>query len=174
MIEDLKLDSQRWQQERQPSSAGRGSAGSRSPYVKDNKQSRGPDASLVSYESSQTHAARQYHGPTTPYDPHQPAGYDSRSSSTTSRQTYAPGYAGSDPHYVTGPSPAYTTSPYQQAHAAAQPRTTPVDPYAAYREHQPAGRGDARGYQQPAQHTYPQTPVDMYTRQPNSQYAAQR
>ncbi|EUC27669.1 hypothetical protein COCCADRAFT_49060, partial [Bipolaris zeicola 26-R-13] len=66
MIQDLKMDSQRWQQERQPGETGRG--GSHSPQVRTTKVSAGPNASLVAYQDSRTHAARQHWGPTKPYE----------------------------------------------------------------------------------------------------------
>src|SRR4051794_40309540 len=117
MIQDLRLDSQRWQQERQPGEAGRGGGGSHSPYHRDTKVSRGPDASLVAYQDSRTHAARQHWGPTKPYDQHPSSAYDNprRETSTTSRTTYAPssGYApSSEGHYTTTPTPQYTQSAY--------------------------------------------------------------
>ncbi|KAG9388930.1 hypothetical protein A1F94_001823 [Pyrenophora tritici-repentis] len=103
MIQDLKMDSQRWQQERQPGETGRG--GSHSPQVRTTKVSGGPNASLVAYQDSRTHAARQHWGPTKPYEhgaPHAAADpYDQppRQSSTSSRATTysSSGYASSDP-----------------------------------------------------------------------------
>jgi len=141
MIQDLKMDSQRWQQERQPGEAGRG--GSHSPHVRSSKVSRGPDASLVAYQDSRTHAARQHWGPTKPYDQAAEAFVEPPARQSTSRTPYASsGYAGSssDSHYVTTPTSSYASSHhgYQAAPAAAAPRTQPADPYSAYQ--QPAGR----------------------------------
>jgi hypothetical protein len=139
MIQDLKMDSQRWQQERQPGETGRG--GSHSPYVRDAKVSRGPDASLVAYQDSQTHAARQHWGPSKPFD-HAAAPYvEQVPRQASSRTPYASsGYAGSDSHYTTTPTSSYASSHpgYAAAPASAAPRTQPADPYSAYQ--QPAGR----------------------------------
>jgi hypothetical protein len=140
MIQDLRSDSQRWQQERTPGEAGRG--GSHSPYVRDTKVSRGPDASLVAYQDSRTHAARQHWGPSKPFDiPTEP--YEQAPRQASSRTTYpSPGYASSETHYTTTPTAApygASHSGYQQAApASAQPRTSPADPYSSYQ--QPAGR----------------------------------
>jgi hypothetical protein len=176
------MDSQRWQQERQPGEAGRG--GSHSPQVRTTKVSRGPDASLVAYQDSRTHAARQHWGPTKPYEQgaaHAVADpYDQppRQSSTTSRATtYASsGYASSDPHYTTTPTSAYGSShpSYQASPASAAPRTQPADPYSSSYQ-QPSGRD------YPAQSayssSYPVQTTDPYGRQtapPTAQYAAPR
>lgn len=177
MIQDLKMDSQRWQQERQPGEAGRG--GSHSPYVRDTKVSRGPDASLVAYQDSRTHAARQHWGPTKPYDQHATDAYEQqpRQSSTSSRTAYgaSPGYASSDAHYTTTPTAQYGTSAYQTVPASAQPRTQPADPYSAYQ--QPSGR-DARDYVAQTSYSYPvQATTDAYgrpTAPSTGQYAAPR
>lgn len=135
------MDSQRWQQERQPGEAGRG--GSHSPYVRDTKVSRGPDASLVAYQDSRTHAARQHWGPSKPFDHPAAEPYVEPSrKSASSRTPYASsGYSGSsESHYTTTPTAAYASSHpgYQAAPASAAPRTQPADPYSAYQ--QPAGR----------------------------------
>jgi hypothetical protein len=149
------MDSQRWQQERTP---GEARGGSHSPYVRDTKVSRGPDASLVAYQDSRTHAARQHWGPSKPFDvPSEPP-----RQAASSRTTYAsPSYAGSDTHYTTTPTAAYASShSAYQATPSAAPRTQPADPYSAYQ--QPAGR---EGYSQSAYSSYPaQTQSDPYGR----------
>lgn len=160
MIQDLKMDSQRWREERQPGEIGRG--GSHSPYVRDTKVSRGPDTSLVAYQDSRTHAARQHWGPSKPFD-HATEPYEQTSRQPASaRPTYgSPGYAASESHYTTTPTAAYGTShsAYQAAPASAAPRTQPADPYSAYQ--QPAGR---ESYSQPS-YSYPaQTQTDQYGR----------
>lgn len=155
MIQDLKMDSQRWQQERQPGEAGRG----------------------VAYQDSRTHAARQHWGPTKPYDQHATDAYEQqpRQSSTSSRTAYgaSPGYASSDAHYTTTPTAQYGTSAYQTVPASAQPRTQPADPYSAYQ--QPSGR-DARDYVAQTSYSYPvQATTDAYgrpTAPSTGQYAA--
>lgn len=152
MIQDLKMDSQRWQQERQPGEAGRG--GSHSPYVRDTKVSRGPDASLVAYQDSRTHAARQHWGPSKPFDHPTEAYEQPPRQAASSRTTYSsPSYASSDSHYTTTPTAAYGSSShsaYQSAPAAAAPRTQPADPYSGYQ--QPAGR---EAYSQSSYSSYP-------------------
>jgi hypothetical protein len=170
------MDSQRWQQERQPGETGRG--GSHSPYVRDAKVSRGPDASLVAYQDSRTHAARQHWGPTKPYDvPTEP--YEQPRTSTSARTAYATsGYASSDAHYTTTPTSSYASTPhshssYGVAPAAAAPRTQPADQYSAYQ--QPAARDYTAHSSYP---TYPvQSTADSYGRQAvptTAQYATQR
>jgi len=153
MIQDLKMDSQRWQQERQPGE-GRG----------------------VAYQDSQTHAARQHWGPTKPYDHATADPYDRQSArvSTSSARTgyTSTGYASSsDAHYTTTPTAAYGSShpAYQAASASSAPRTAPSDPYSTYQ--QPAGRD----YPAQASYSYPQAATDPYGRQtapPTGQYAA--
>lgn len=176
------MDSQRWQAERTPGEAGRG--GSHSPHVRSSKVSRGPDASLVAYQDSRTHAARQHWGPTKPYDQQAAAAaaeaYEPPSrGSTSSRATYASsstGYASSDAHYTTTPTAPYGSSHpgYQAAPASAAPRTQPADPYSGYQP-QPSSRDYPA---QSAYSPYPaQTTADPYGRQtavPSSQYSAPR
>jgi hypothetical protein len=156
------MDSQRWQQERTPGETGRG--GSHSPYVRDTKVSRGPDASLVAYQDSRTHAARQHWGPSKPFDhPTEPSYDQPPRQAASSRTAYAsPSYAGSDTHYTTTPTAAYGSShsAYQAVPASAAPRTQPADPYSAYQ--QPAGR---ESYSQSSYSSYPaQSQSDPYGR----------
>ena len=154
MIQDLKLDSQRWQQERQPGETGRG--GSHSPHLRDTKVSRGPNASLVAYQDSRTHAARQHWGPTKPYE--EPP----RQASSASSRTYpssAGSYGSSDANYTHVPSAPYGS--YQPAPAVSAPRTAPADPY-----YPQSGGRDSREYQtQPVYPSYStQAPTDPYGR----------
>lgn len=177
MIQDLKLDSQRWQAERQP---GETRGGSHSPYIRETKVSRGPDASLVAYQDSRTHAARQHWGPSKPYDQstadpyeHAPQPRVSTSSSRAAYSASSSSYGGSDAHYTTTPTAQYAAHPgYQTAPASAQPRTSPADPYSAYQ--QPSGRE----YATQATYSYAgQATTDPYGRQtapPTGQYATPR
>jgi hypothetical protein len=172
MIQDLKMDSQRWQQERTP---GEARGGSHSPYVRDTKVSRGPDASLVAYQDSRTHAARQHWGPSKPFDVPSEPSYEQPSRQTASSRTpytshTSPSYAGSDAHYTTTPTSTYGSShsgghsAYSTAPASAAPRTQPADPYSAYQ--QPAGR---EGYSQSSYSSYPpQAQSDPYGRSSSS------
>lgn len=149
------MDSQRWQQERQP---GEGRGGSHSPYLRDTKVSRGPDA-VLAYQDSRTHAARQHWGPSKPVehpsaDPYdrQPAPRASSGYATTSA------YASSDSHYTTAPAYGSTSAGYQAAPSQAAPRTVNADPYSGY------SRGDP-GYQSQAYGSYPsQSSTDAYGR----------
>ncbi|XPS68838.1 hypothetical protein M3J09_001118 [Ascochyta lentis] len=137
MIQDLKMDSQRWQQERQPGE-GRGA-----------------------YQDSRTHAARQHWGPSKPVehpsaaDPYdrQPAPRASSGYSTSSA------YAPSEGHYTTAPAGYGSSQPgYQAAPSQAAPRTQPADPYSGYSQRDP-------GYQSQAYGSYPsQSPTDAYSR----------
>ncbi|KAF2646266.1 hypothetical protein P280DRAFT_6053 [Massarina eburnea CBS 473.64] len=130
MIQDLRMDSQRWRAE------------------KDNDQRA--HRSGVAYQDSQTHASRQYHGPT-----------EGRATSHP-----ASSYGGaSESHYTTTPTPTY---PAHQGYGppathTTQPRT---DPYAANNYGQPAAV--AADYRYPATtpaYAYPpQTPQDPYGR----------
>jgi hypothetical protein len=136
MIQDLKLDSQRWQQEQQGrQDAGRGG----SPYLRDSKVSRQPNSSLVAYQDSRTHAARQHWGPS-----------ESFSQTTSQNQSRDPeprrsGHAGSQyassEHYTTTPSVAAPygshTTAYQQSSYSTPSTSTyntapRTDPYATY------------------------------------------
>ncbi|KAF2134787.1 hypothetical protein P153DRAFT_9465 [Dothidotthia symphoricarpi CBS 119687] len=154
MIQDLKLDSQRWQQERTPGEAGRG----------------------VAYQDSRTHAARQHWGPTKPYEhPSEPPRQAAAVSSRTPYASSAGSYSGSEANYTHAPSAAYGSSHpgYQPAPAVSAPRTQPADPYAYP---QSSGR-DSREYQtQPGYSPYStQAPTDPYgrpTAPPTASYPA--
>ncbi|KAF1849136.1 uncharacterized protein K460DRAFT_278097 [Cucurbitaria berberidis CBS 394.84] len=164
MIQDLKMDSQRWQQERQPGEAGRG----------------------VAYQDSRTHAARQHWGPTKPYDQHAAAvaadPYEQPTRQVApSRTAYAtsPSYAtSSDVHYTTTPTAPYGSSTYSTGSSSAAPRTQPADPYSAYQQTGSRDSRDPRDYATQSPYSYSaQTPTDPYgrqTAQPSGQYAAPR
>jgi hypothetical protein len=104
MLQDLKMDSQRWQQERQPRESDQGAAilGSTSAKIS------GPDSSLVAYQDSRTHAARQYWGPTKPYEhmhapttkssPYAQSSEDSANYSQSSSASQIAGPPPSDPY----------------------------------------------------------------------------
>jgi hypothetical protein len=153
MIQDLKLDSQRWQQERQPE--GRG--GSHSPYLRDTKVSRGPDA-VLAYQDSRTHAARQHWGPSKPVEHPSADPYDRQPAPRASGYATT-SYPPSEGHYTTAPAGYGSAQPsYQAAPSQAAPRTQPVDAYSGY-----APRDS--GYQSQAYGSYQsQTPTDAYGR----------
>jgi hypothetical protein len=139
MIQDLKLDSQRWQQEQQGrQDTGRGG----SPYVRDTKVSKHPDSSVVAYQDSRTHAARQHWGPSDSQNFSQ-----AREREPQARTAHSSAYA--TEHYTTAPAGSYNShsaaayaaqQPAYPTHAAAHashtaPRTVQPD-YAGYaREH---------------------------------------
>lgn len=170
MIADLKLDSQRWQAEKDRGEHGRGGG---SPFARETKVLRHPDASLVAaYESSRTHASRQHYGPSENYTQQAQASkqpYSTHSAYTTSEQQQ---------HYVAAP-PSYSTGQggYTQHQAipanlpAHQPRT---DPYANYSTPN-AGRGDYPGYStQPYSYSaQPQQQTDQYGRPIQPGYSTQ-
>jgi hypothetical protein len=167
MIQDLKLDSQRWAAEKDRDQRGHGSGGSPS-FARDTKVSRQPDASLVAYQDSRTHASRQHYGPTETYAP----------SSKASSYSSTPAYSDS-PHYTTTATPTYSTHPTYQAaptHSGVVPRT--VDPYATNYGQQPGGGRDYPSYPAGApSYSYgaPQAPQDPYGRPPaTSAYPTQR
>lgn len=156
MVQDLKLDSQRWRAEVQQ---GRGS-----PLARDAKMmAKPPDKAAVAYQDSRTHQSRQYYGPSTPA-PEQPyappsasqvyadhpssAGYRAPAQSAYGGgdYTYAQpqsGYAQQGAHYV--PAPGY---------GQGQVRTTPS--YGSYS--QPPGREPEphySGHQESPRYGYP-------------------
>lgn len=156
MIQDLKMDSQRWQQERQPGEAGRG----------------------VAYQDSRTHAARQHWGPSKPFD-HPTEPYQEQSTRQpaprTAYSSSSYGSGGDSSHYTTTPTTAYGSSShpgYQATPASAAPRTQPSDPYSSAYQQQPSGREYAS---QSSSYAYTQGQSDPYGRstvQPSGQYAA--
>lgn len=137
MIQDLKLDSQRWQQEQGRQEAGRG----------------------VAYQDSRTHAARQHWGPSESL-----AQGGAAREREPARTSHSSQYGTSEQHYTTSPAPSYGSShvaayPVQQP-AYAAPRT---DPYAGYaqtgREHATYATPQYAGYAQaPAPEAYRQQP----------------
>lgn len=167
MIQDLKMDSQRWKQEDQRQETGRGG----SPYSRETKVLR-PDASLVAYSESRTHAARQHWGPSESFsqgrerererEPARASPYASNENYTTTPSSYAGSVHGH-------PAVSHSAYPVQQPTYATAPRTQP-DPYAAYaqtgREHPTYASQQYAGYSQsPA--GYPQsTAPDPYRQQP--------
>ncbi|KAH6644349.1 hypothetical protein C7974DRAFT_18835 [Boeremia exigua] len=154
MIQDLKMDSQRWQQERQP---GEGRGGSHSPYLRDTKVSRGSDA-VLAYQDSRTHAARQHWGPSKPVEHPSADVYDRQPAPRAGGAYTSASYAPSEGHYTTAPA-GYNTQPgYQAAPSSAAPRTAPADPYSGYSQRD-------QGYQSQPYGSYPsQSPTDAYGR----------
>lgn len=107
MIEDLKADSARWENERRAQNSRHSSGGSFAPRDKGGPPARAASNSpIVSYHQSETHQSRQHYGPTE--TPHQPDPYASRPDGYDPKRAYpgsgAPGYSGSAPGYQPGPS----------------------------------------------------------------------
>jgi len=129
MIQDLKLDSQRWRAE-----AGRGSP----LLTSDSKVARLSNTPLVAYKDSRTHESRQYYGPsqttTTPVE--YPQSHD------PPRQSYqAPPsshYSVSD-NYTHAPQPqsTYQSVPSGYPSQYHPPRTTPTTSYGGYSQEPP-------------------------------------
>ena len=151
-----RMDSQRWQQERQP---GEGRGGSHSPYLRDTKVSRGPDT-VLAYQDSRTHAARQHWGPSKPVEHPSADPYD-RQPAPRASSGYATSasYAPSEGHYTTAPAGYGSAQPgYQAAPSSAAPRTQPADPYSGYSQRD-------QGYPSQPYGSYPsQSPTDAYGR----------
>ncbi|KAF2681736.1 hypothetical protein K458DRAFT_308990 [Lentithecium fluviatile CBS 122367] len=118
MIQDLKLDSQRWAAEKDRDQRGHGSG---------------------AYQDSRTHASRQHYGPTETYAP---------SSKAPSYSGSAYGASEPTTHYTTAPTPSYTTHQTYQAPASHTPHTAAprTDPYANQYGQQPGARGDYPAY----------------------------
>lgn len=153
MIQDLKMDSQRWREERLPE--GRG--GSHSPYLRDTKVSRGPDA-VLDYQASRTHAARQHWGPTKPVEHPSADPYDRQPAPRASGYATSAPYAASEGHYTTAPAGYGSAQPaYQAAPPSAGPRTAPTN-YSGYSQRD-------QGYQAQPYGSYPSQPsADAYGR----------
>ncbi|EON65724.1 hypothetical protein W97_04963 [Coniosporium apollinis CBS 100218] len=144
MVQDLKLDSQRWRQEVQQGQQGRGS-----PLLRDQKFQKQPDKLLVAYQDSTTHRSRQYYGPT-------PAPPTDRERAY--QQTAAPSSYSVDPreqqYRVPAPSgyqqePAYTYAPQPQ-----QPQGQPA--YASAQGYPPRTASGYPAYAQPSREEQPQ------------------
>ncbi|KAH7405701.1 hypothetical protein DE146DRAFT_649443 [Phaeosphaeria sp. MPI-PUGE-AT-0046c] len=86
MIQDLKMDSQRWDQERPSTEPGE----------------------MLDYQDSRTHAARQHWGPTKPFDS------PSHTEPYATRSPHYP-YNHADPYPAYGQTPQYTSPPQARA-----------------------------------------------------------
>lgn len=144
MIQDLKLDSQRWAAEKDRDQRGHGSG--------------------VAYQDSRTHASRQHYGPTESYATSTKSAYPASTYSASESPHYTTTPTAAYPTHQ-----AYQAPSTHSPHTA--PRT---DPYANYGQQQPAGRGEYAGYpaaapayptyqQQPPQDPYRPTPTPAYT-----------
>lgn len=123
MIEDLKADSARWEQERRQQSARSSSGGTTAKRDANGAYIGGSNSPAVQYRNSDTHQSRQYYGPTEgsypdgvrdPFDP-------------------TPRYPGTGTGAYTGAAGSYAPQPYgnqggyipQQGYAATQQQFAP-------------------------------------------------
>ncbi|KAJ9659106.1 hypothetical protein H2201_007508 [Coniosporium apollinis] len=149
MVQDLRLDSQRWRQEVQQGHHGRGS-----PLLRDQKFQKQPDKLLVAYQDSTTHRTRQAYGPTTPAPPtererayQQPAAPSSYSVDPREQQYRAPapsGYQESAYTYAPQPQQPQAQPAYASGAQGYPPRT--ASGYAAYAQ---SSREEPQQYQAP-------------------------
>ncbi|KAI0140509.1 hypothetical protein GGR57DRAFT_496066 [Xylariaceae sp. FL1272] len=139
MIQDLKADSARWDQERRQQSANRNSAGG-GTIALSGVYVRSSNSPPVAYRNSDIHQSRQYYGPTEagmpptaaggdPYDnPRYPGtgsgGYNGASSNAYSQQQYATSAGGYTQSGYSAPSAQYVAAPGNVAYTAAGHVTT--------------------------------------------------
>ena len=169
MVQDLRLDSQRWRAEVQQ---GRGS-----PHAHDKKMSKHPNNILVAYQDSRTHQSRQYYGPTgtapTPASAPAPSSADyAQPQQQQQRAAYPPqpthpAYA-AEPSYThqapTGyPQAQSYASPYDQGQG--QGRAAPTYSYP------PQGQGQD-AYYASAQPRYTYPPQQQPAAPPRETYSA--
>ncbi|KAI1764934.1 hypothetical protein GGR53DRAFT_520008 [Hypoxylon sp. FL1150] len=119
MIEDLKADSARWDQERRQQSASRSNAAGGTIALRDSK---GPyvrlsNSPLVQYRNSDTHQSRQYYGPTE-------SGFSSADPSRDPYGDATPRYPGTGSAGYTGASGSYASQYPQGGYSTQQGYTT--------------------------------------------------
>lgn len=155
MIQDLKLDSQRWRAE-----SGRGS-----PLTREHTVASLPNAAIVAYKDSRTHESRQYYGPS--QTAAAPVEYP-QSHEPPARQSNPYGQPPSNyptsEHYTHVPQPQYQGSQYTQYSTVSTPRNPQVSPYAQYTQ-QPA-RETGNQYASETYYYQQQQPVSEPPRQP--------
>lgn len=171
MIEDLKLDSERWEAERRQT-AQRGQPTNGTPYRDANGIVRESNTPVVDYRTSTTHEARQYHGPTeesaAPRSAPAPQGYGQPAGASAQQQPhgYDTGYQpaaaypstayGGQPASGYGPTPqAYGTDYLGGAYVAAANLAN-----ADYNPAQATPRGVPVGNQYPTAGAYGGAPTD--------------
>jgi hypothetical protein len=159
MIEDLKADSARWDQERRQQTARNPVQGILSRSGADGSRNTSSDSRIVQYRNSDTHQSRQYYGPT-----EASSGQAFADSSRDSYDGGAPRYPGTGAPGYTGASPSYQSQQYagqggysgQQGYGNAPPpqfATSVPEPYAGGA---PMGAG---GFGQPVQPDRPYVQV---------------
>jgi hypothetical protein len=148
MIEDLKADSARWENERRAQNSRHSSGGSFAPREKGGHPARAASNSpIVSYHQSETHQSRQHYGPSTdqPADPYARGDPNQRYPGTG-----APGYSGSTPNYQAAPSAPQAQSHYPPGYPYQQSgQTSNNDPRYASPSGNPMMPPPQPGYQDP-------------------------
>ncbi|KAI2605078.1 uncharacterized protein GGS25DRAFT_414812 [Hypoxylon fragiforme] len=115
MIEDLKADSARWDQERRQQSASRNNAAGGTIASRDSNgvYVRLSNSPIVQYRNSDTHQSRQYYGPTE-------AGFAAADPNRDPYGDATPRYPGTGSAGYTGASGAYASQPYPQGGYSSQ------------------------------------------------------
>ncbi|KAI1212673.1 uncharacterized protein F4807DRAFT_344725 [Annulohypoxylon truncatum] len=176
MIEDLKADSARWDQERRQQSASRNNAAGGTIASRDSNSVyvRLSNSPIVQYRNSDTHQSRQYYGPTE-------GGFASADPNRDPYGDATPRYPGTGSAGYTGAAGSYTAQPYPQGgYSTQQGYTTQSSQFQApgasvtYPSMPPSGFGQA-GQEPPfqlvgADSRVATNPQSMY----NDPYAASR
>lgn len=112
MIEDLKADSARWENERRAQNSRHSSGGSFAPREMGggHPARAASNSPIVSYHQSETHQSRQHYGPTEAPHPQDPYARDRPYPGTN-----APGYSGSNTYNQPGAPPAQSQQSYPGA-----------------------------------------------------------
>lgn len=175
MIDDLKADSARWEQERRQQSARSNTGGGIIASSASNAVYRPSNSPTVQYRNSETHSSRQYYGPTEGAQ----SGVYSENPAYADGPRYpgtgSPGYTGaSNPSYYAqqptpqggfaGGQPGYSNQTPQ--YAAAQPGSVP------YSGHPPSGLATQEPPYITGANYVRTTPVDQYGA--GDQFAATR
>lgn len=110
MVEDLKADSARWEQEQRQASAGRGQLSNGiSPRGSEGSGWKS-NAPVVGYTNSQVHQSRQYYGPTEPVPGAAPS-YASSTGTMDSQSTYGSNSSYQQPGYGSQQQSSYSQQP---------------------------------------------------------------
>jgi hypothetical protein len=110
MVEDLKADSARWEQEQRQVSAGRSQLSNGISPRESEGSGWKSNAPVVGYTNSQVHQSRQYYGPTEPV-PGATPGYASSPASMDSQSTYGTNSGYQQPGYGGQQQPSYSSQP---------------------------------------------------------------
>ncbi|KAI0169797.1 hypothetical protein GGR52DRAFT_484319 [Hypoxylon sp. FL1284] len=142
MIEDLKADSSRWDQERRQQSASRNNAAGGTMRDSNGVYVRLSNSPIVQYRNSDTHQSRQYYGPTE-------SGFSSADPSRDPYGDATPRYPGTGSAGYTGAAGSYASQQYPQGGYSAQqgyttqPQFQPQSAGVAYATMPPSGFGQS-------------------------------